>query len=271
MTPKVSVLMPAYNAEKYIWEAIQSILDHQTYSDFEFIIIDDCSTDNTWDIIQNYADKDDRILAIKNEKNLKICKTLNKGIMIAQGEYIARMDADDISMSDRFEKQVKFLDEHDDIGIVGGTMDIMDEQGKVYSKRQYNLTDKEIRKHIFRYSPFCHPAVMIRKTTLEKAGYYNEYGIYSEDYDLYFRIWMYSKFANLSDTIIKYRILSTGMTGSKMRYMEECTQYIKLKAIFEYGYKMSLYDKIYSLVQYISSFIVTGKFRVRLFNFIRNS
>ncbi len=269
-TPKVSVLMPNYNCEKYIWEAIKSILN-QTFSDFEFIIIDDWSTDKSWEIIKDYAKKDKRILAIKNEENLKICKTLNKWIELAKWEYIARMDSDDISSLSRFEKQVRFLDENPEVWIVWWTMEIMDENWKVYSKREYHRNDKEIRKKIFRYSPFCHPAVMIRKKILEKSWNYDSSLVYSEDYDLYFRIWQYSKFANLWDVLIKYRMFENNSTTKKLKQMEIWTLFIRKNAVKKYWYKISFWDKIYYYLQYFSIYIIPWKVKIWLFNLLRNS
>jgi len=267
--PKVSVLMPAYNAELYIDQAIQSILD-QTFEDFECIIIDDCSTDRTWEIIQRYADQDDRIIAIRNEHNLKICKTLNKWIALARGQYIARMDADDISLPQRFQLQVDYLDAHDEVGIVWGSMQMFNDLW-VIGTRTYHQSDVEIRRHIFRYSPFCHPAVMIRSSALELSGWYNESWVFAEDYDLYFRLGQYCEFANINTLIIKYRIVTSSMTWSKADYMEYCTQYIKLKAVFEYWYTMSWWDKLYCVTQLCSMLIIRWKFRIWLFNTLRNT
>ena len=117
-TPKISVVMSCYNRAEYSKLAIESILN-QTYKDFEFIIIDDCSTDNTADVIQEYADKDERIVFIKNKQNMDYNYNLRKGFEIAKGEYIARMDDDDISMPERFEKQVEYLDKHPEITVLG--------------------------------------------------------------------------------------------------------------------------------------------------------
>ncbi len=267
--PKISVIMPNYNCEKYIGEAIESILN-QSFTDYEFIIIDDWSTDNSWNIIQEYVKKDDRIIAIKNEENLKICKTLNKWLKLAKWEYIARMDSDDISIIDRFEKQVQFLDKNLDIWIAGWTMQIMDENWKVYSERRYNLTDEEIRKKLFRYSPFCHPVVMIRKNVLDKSWVYDENQVFAEDYDLYFRIWKYSKFANLEYTLIKYRMFENNSTTKKLKDMELKTLIIRKKAVKEYWYKMSFWDKIYWTLQYISVYLMPWKVKIWLFNLIRN-
>ena len=269
-SPKVSVLMPNYNCESYLSEAIESILN-QSFTDFEFIIIDDWSTDNSWKIIQEYAKRDNRIRAVKNEENLKICKTLNKWIEFAKWEYIARMDSDDISMIDRFEKQVKFLDSHHEIWIIGWSMDIINEKWKIYSKREYNLSDTEIRNKIFRYSPFCHPVVMMRKTALDKSGWYDNELVYSEDYDLYFRIWMYSKFWNLADTLIKYRMYDWNSTTKKLKQMERGTISIRNKAVKDYWYKMSVWDYVYNELQNLSTYIVPGKVKIWLFNLLRNS
>lgn len=267
--PKISVIMPNYNCEKYIGEAIESILN-QTFINFEFIIIDDWSTDNSWNIIQEYVKKDERIIALKNETNLWVSKTRNKAINISKWEYIALMDSDDMSLLDRFEKQINFLDKNTDVGIIWGTMQIMDENGKVYTERRYNLTDEEIRKKLFRYSPFCHPLVMIRKTIILKSRLYNENINLWEDYDLYFRIWKFSKFANLEDILIKYRMFKNNSTTTKLNQMEIKTLDIRKKAVKEYWYKMSFWDKVYWVLQYLSIYMMPWKVKIWLFNLIRN-
>ncbi len=267
---KVSVIMPAYNAEEYIAEAIKSILD-QTFENFEFIIIEDGSKDNTWRIIQEYAEQDMRIVALRNNQNLKLSKTLNRGIKIACGQYIARMDADDISLKDRLAKQISYMEQNPQIGISGGAMQIIDKGGKVIGQRRYHLTDSEIRKYIFRYSPFSHPLVIMKRSVLEKAGYYdNEYNP-AEDYDLHFRLGQHSKFGNLSDILLKYRVISQSMTTGSTRKMELKTLDIRKKAHREYGYRMNFFDKVYWLLQYTSLFIVPSKIRIWLFNKIRNT
>ena len=268
--PKISVIMPAYDAEKYIAEAIESTLN-QTFADFEFVIIDDGSTDSTGKIIEEYARKDERIIFLKNQKNVKISKTLNKGIKIAKGKYIARRDADDWSHPDGLEKQYHFMEEHPEIGISGGSMEVVDKHGKRIGIRRYNLTDAAIRKKLFRYSPFSHPLVMIRRDILSKCGLYNPELVPAEDYDLYFRIGMLSKFGNLDDIILKYKMLEESITSRKEREMESKTLAIRKKAVREYGYKMSLADKIYWILQYLSIFITPPVIKLWLFNKMRNS
>lgn len=267
--PLVSVLMPAYNAEKYIGEAIESILN-QTFGEFEFIIVDDASTDNTWSVIQKYAQKDKRIRVYRNKKNMKSCRTYIRAMKLAKGKYLAIMDNDDISYPDRIKKQFKLLESHPEVGIVGGILEIIDKDGNYIARRRYQLTDGKIRKYIFKYSPFAHPLVMIRKSVLEKIGYYNPKYAPADDYDLYFRIGKVAKFANLPDVLLKYRVLSNSITNKATRRMDFATIEIRY-AYNNYPYKMSLSDGIFTFIQYLTIFVVPSKMRIWLFNFLRNS
>jgi len=269
-SPVISVVLPVYNAEKYIAIAIESVLD-QTFSDFEFIIVDDCSTDASWEIIQKYSKRDKRIVALRNEVNLKGCNTLNKGLKLAKGKYIARMDNDDRCYPDRFEKQFNFMESHPEVGIVGGSMELIDESGNLIGKRTYNLSDSEIRKNIFRYSPFSHPLVMIRKSVLDKVGYYNPDHAPSDDYDLYFRLGMVSQFANMSDVILQYRMVHGSMTFSLTKNMELTT--INVRNLYSRNphYRFGFADRIYNVLHYISVFVIPSRLKIYLFNLMRNS
>jgi len=144
-TPQVSVIMPAYNAEKYIGEAIESILN-QTYKDFELIIVNDASTDSTGSIIKTYAEKDERIVVLENEQNLNIAGSLNRAISAAKGEFLARMDADDIALPERLEIQSKAMQENPKVAVVGNDINLIDENGSVIGYRHYptNRTDKDL-------------------------------------------------------------------------------------------------------------------------------
>lgn len=269
--PKVSVLLPVYNAERFLALAIESILS-QTFQDFELIVIDDCSRDGSWRVVEEYAGKDARIVAVKNEKNLNLSATLNKGIAMAKGEYIVRMDHDDISLPFRLEKQVQFLDEHPDVGIVGGDIEIIDEEGMVFGQRKYNRTDQTIREKIFWYSPFCHPAVAIRKKILDEVGNYDHRFSPADDYELYFRVGMKSKFANLDATVLKYRIVRrTSMTTGGTRKMEKLTIAVRRKYADFPPYRMGFADRLYNLVHYLSLYLVPTKFKSWCFAKLRNS
>lgn len=136
-TPKVSIIMPCYNSEKYIEKAIQSVLD-QTYRNFELIIIDDDSTDKTWEIIEQYAKKDFRVICTKKDENEKgISKSMNKGIEMARGKYITRMDSDDIIIPEKIFRQVQFLDKNEEYGVCSVNIAMMDNLGNIYNENVY--------------------------------------------------------------------------------------------------------------------------------------
>jgi glycosyltransferase involved in cell wall biosynthesis len=267
--PKVSVLMPAYNADKYIVEAIESILN-QTFTDFEFIIIDDCSTDKTWEIIQEYTKKDKRILAIKNEKNLGIAGNRNKLKKLAKGEYVMWQDADDISIEDRMQRQVDVLDKASSVGIVGGYLQIFDETGDL-SMRKYDSKDSVLRKNIFRYSPVAQPASMIRKNVLDQVGDYDLNYPPAEDLDMSFRIGKNYKFSNVQKIVLRYRETHTGATFTSLKKMELSTISIRLRYSNLKEYNIRLSDHIYNILQYISIFIIPPKLKIALFGIIRNT
>lgn len=266
--PLVSVIMPAYNSEKYISEAIESILD-QSFKDFEFIIIDDGSTDETWDIIQKYKMKNQRIIAVKNEINLKMTKALNKGINLARGEYLVRMDADDWSYPYRIKAQVEFMQHNPNIVVSGGSIEVCDERLVVKNKRKYPNSDKDVRKKIFRYNPFAHPSTIFRKDKVLEVGKYDERLPLTQDYDLYFRLGKVGKFANLDRVLIKLRNHPKSSSMSMEKDQERIAIKTRFRANSEYGYKMTSVDKVFSIIQLISTYLVPGKVKFWLFNFFR--
>lgn len=269
-TPLISVLMASYNAENYITEAIESIFN-QTLKNFEFIIIDDASTDKTWEIIQKYAKKDKRIRPYRNKTNLKLSNTLNKGIMKARGKYIARMDADDWSYPYRLELQYEFMEKNPDFGISGGAMEICDEYLVKTAKRKYELFDRSIRNKFFLFSPFSHPLIIIRRSILKKSDLYNPKYNPAEDYELYFRMGLYSKFANLNEILLKYRVLQNSMTSASTKEMEIKTIRARFKFIRNKKYKIGIWGIIFTVLQYVSIFLIPVKLKLKLFYFIRNT
>jgi len=267
--PQVSVLMSAYNEERYVGAAIESILG-QTYRDFELIIIDDHSRDATWEIIAGYAGRDPRVKAVRNEKNLGISGALNRGLALARGKYVAKMDADDWSYPDRLEKQIGFMEKNPQVAISGGTMEVCDENLAVLNKRAYNLTDREIRRKIFLYNPFCHPAVVYRTDIAKKVGGYCLIDS-TGDYELYFKLGLHGEFANLPDVLLKYRVNRGSISVYKARSQECDTLYVRLKAVFEYGYRMRPVDKLYFAGQLLSMYLIPQRIKVWIFNRLRSS
>jgi len=211
---KVSVIMPVYNAEQYVAKAIESILN-QTLRDFEFIIINDGSTDSSLKIIKNYQDKDDRIKLIDNHQNLGLVKSLNKGLKMAIGEYIARMDADDISLSDRFQKQYTFLENNLDIFLIGSSCFLINEMGIRMGSQICFTNQISIKKKLREGSCIIHPSIMFRN---DRQTFYREKMWYSEDYDLYLNLLSRNKkIANIKDILIEYRIATNSICRTHSR------------------------------------------------------
>lgn len=199
-TPKISVLMPVYNCELYIKKAIDSILN-QTYSDFEFLIIDDASTDETVSIIKSYNDA--RIQLIEKPINSGYTNSLNYGLKLAKGKYIARMDGDDISLPERFAKQVDFLDKNLDVVLCGTAFCIIG-TNEIISIPQNH---EEIKLALLKNNCIAHPSVMMRKSILDKGSIlYDLAKEPSEDYDLWVRLISKGKLHNLLEVLLKYRI-----------------------------------------------------------------
>jgi len=208
--PKISVVMSVYDGEKFLEEAVLSVLN-QTYKDFEFIIIDDGSTDSSLKMLRSFEKKDERIKLVSRE-NKGLTRSLNEGIKLAQGEYIARMDGDDISMPKRFEKQIDFLEKNKDIALCGTWAINIDENGNEIGEYKTPTTNKEIRKMILFHNPFIHPSVMMRKEIINNVGLYNEKIKYAQDYEYWLRIIKKNKMANLNSFLLWYRIVKKSMT-----------------------------------------------------------
>lgn len=221
--PRVSVVMPAYNAREYLREAIEGVLN-QTFKDFEFLIIDDGSTDDTVAIIRSY--RDPRIVLHQRRHN-GLIDTLNYGIKVARGEYIARMDTDDVSEPQRFELQVKFLDEHFDHALVGTTTQIIDTKGRTVDISAEPLRHEEIVQALLVRNALAHGSVMMRKSAVRRVGGYNATAIHAEDYDLWVRISEVGKLANLPQALFKWRLNPAGVSITKSKVQRQTVERIK--------------------------------------------
>lgn len=204
--------MPAYNAEQYICEAIESILN-QTYKDFEFIIINDGSTDGTREIIKSYNDP--RIVYLENKKNSGIVVTLNRGLDFATGEYIARMDADDIAIDNRLEKQVTYMEQNKNVGLLGTGIRVFGDEIES-SDRVFTIDTKQLKAELLFSSCIAHPTVMIRRSVLEKNKLrYNSEFTGAEDFCLWWEISKVCDISTLPDILLKYRIHASQITQKK--------------------------------------------------------
>lgn len=211
--PLISVIMPVYNGERFLRQAIDSIL-RQTFSDFELIIINDGSTDATEKIIQSYDDS--RIRYVKNEHNLKLIKTLNKGLTLATGEYISRMDADDIADKHLFESQLNAFQNDDTIGIVNiCTYDLAESGDKYRKSSKPILFHSSILKYVICFeNQITHPGIMVKADLMKKYGYKDDGTVCNfEDLDLWNRmLWDGVKCITLKERLLYYRINSSGVT-----------------------------------------------------------
>ena len=222
----VSVIMSNYNTpESYLREAIESVLN-QTYTDFELIIIDDCSTDNSLEIIREY--KDERIIVLENEVNMGITKSLNRGLSVSRGEFVARMDADDICFPQRFEKQVKFLSENSQYIVCGAGAELIgDWQGKYTNKvicRKIPSRDLYRVHLLFGNNPnIVHPTAMFnRRLLIENNVTYNENYLYAQDYRMWVTCSQYGECINYPETLLYYRIHGGAVSSSKAAIQHNC-------------------------------------------------
>lgn len=190
--------MSVYNSEKYLEKAIDSILN-QTYTNLEFIIIDDSSTDKSLEIITSYYDQ--RIVLVQNEVNLGLTKSLNKGIRLATGKYIARMDSDDISLPLRLEKQVLFMQQHPDIDICGTWYTTFEEHKYL---QKLPLTHEQIKSDLLFYTPIAHPTILMKKNIFKKHQYPENF-LNAQDYALWIELINEYKFSNLPESLLMYR------------------------------------------------------------------
>ncbi len=199
----VSVVMSVYNSERFLRQAIESILS-QTYRDFEFIIVNDGSTDGSLDIIEAYAKKDSRICLISRE-NKGLVASLNEGIAAARGIYIARMDADDIAKPERIAKQYAYM-QANKLALCGSAAETIDEAGKKIGKLAYLPQKSTLRTYTLFHNPFIHPSVMFRKDVFEAAGGYRRFFAHIEDYELWTRIIFAHAADNIPEMLLEYRL-----------------------------------------------------------------
>jgi len=203
--PTVTVQMPVFNGENYLADAIQSILS-QTYKDFEFIIIDDGSTDDSLNIINCYAHSDARIHVVSRE-NRGLGTTQQELVQLAQGEYIAQMDQDDISLPNRLELQVEFLESNPKVVVLGGACELIDSFDRYITTLKMPLTNYDIQSHILGgHGAIAHPSAMMRSTHLKLIGGYNTKLNTAMDLDLWLRMGEVGELGNCNDVLLKYRL-----------------------------------------------------------------
>ena len=228
--PLVTVLLSTHNDLRFLPQAVESIRA-QTLGDFEFLIVDDGSADGTADYLDVLRARDPRARVLRNDNNIGLTRSLNLGLAAARGRLVARMDADDICAPDRLEQQVAFLDRHPDVGVVGSSRTLIDEEGTTLGYARAVPDDLGIRWKCLLGNPFAHPSVMLRREVLARHGLsYNESYPTAQDYELWPRVLRHVKGANLEEPLLRYR-LRAGI--SRMRRADQLNSHdrIALSAI----------------------------------------
>ena len=198
----VSVVLPVRDGEAFLAEAIESVLG-QTLDELELVVVDDGSADSSREIADAFVARDSRVRVVTQPIPAGISRALNLGWRTATGRYVARMDADDVSLPDRLERQITFMTEHPDVGVVGGAVLLIDERGAHVGQIRYPATDAAIRARLVTANPFAHPSVVIRREELGRVGGYRLDHV--EDYDLWLRLAPHTRFANLEEPVLLYR------------------------------------------------------------------
>lgn len=247
--PLVSVIIPCYNAEKYVEASVRSIME-QSYKNLEILLADDASNDATLTIIKNLEKEDERIKIIKHEENRKIVKTLNELVSVAKGKYIARMDADDISLPNRIEEQVKFLENNPRYAGCGVAIQAIDKDGKKIHKSFFPCIYSEARFASKFFTPLCHPTALFKGAVLRDNPYDEDF-IYAEDYELWCRLMLERKYeiTNLDKVLFYYRFYT-----EQTSFVRKNEQNQLMKQIFiKYEFYPSTYLDIHSAIFYEKS------------------
>ncbi|BDY13168.1 glycosyltransferase family 2 protein [Hydrogenimonas cancrithermarum] len=220
-SPKITVLMPVYNAQEFLGEAIESVLN-QTFGDFEFLIIDDASTDDSAEIIHSF--KDTRIVYLRNEINQGVARALNRGVKVAKGDYIARMDADDICDLDRLKKQYRFMSDNPEIGLCGSAIQGF---GSIEREYFYPQNGNGIKALLLFNSAFAHPSVMIKRDILQTLKYRDTLRR-AQDYELWTRCVHITGCANIPEVLLYYRHHDSQISSRKKGDQQQSADMIRL-------------------------------------------
>lgn len=264
--PLVSVIMPVYNASLYLREAIDSVLS-QTFKDYELIIINDGSTDNSGEIINDYKKNNpSRIIVLRNKVALGCAgeAATNQAIKIARGKYIAKMDADDVSDKNRLKKEVEYLEKHENIFLIGSQAKIIDGHNNIIGVRNVPLSHNNIWKEFYLRSCVIHPSVMFRRESIREDFYNLKFKHFNDYYTFFNLMSCGKKFANLPDYLVKYRIHGMNTTYSNLKLKFEINYKIK-QSFLNKNYKPPLFHKLIVFFQRLVVILFPEKFIIFMF------
>lgn len=267
--PLISVIMPVYNAGNYLVESIESILE-QSYKNFEFVIVNDASNDNSLKILKKYKKKDKRIRLYSFQRRQGVSHTVKYAIDRARGKYLARMDADDVAYNYRLEKQLRYLLRHPKTVAIGAQCKLINKRGQVIGEKLFPTEFKDIYSYIFKFVPVQQPTLMINKKRLPKDFVYYEDGMNTaEEVELFFKLFKYGKVENLPTHLLYYRIHDKNTSLRNLRSTFLLTFYSRVKAIFVHDYKPTLEGILHTLIQLIVVLILPKNVLLRIYEYVR--
>lgn len=266
--PVVSIILPVYNAAPYLGEAIDSIRV-QSFDDWELIAIDDASADNSAAILDGYATADSRIRVFRNETNLGVGGTLDRAILRSRGQFIARMDADDVCTPDRLAVQLTYLRQNPDVIAVGGQIREMQENGETIRIKSFPTDPDEVYAMMFLCVPIQHPALMVNRAALPDGFNWYEGWSVGEDTNLFFKLTQFGELSNVPELILSYRVCDNGNFLRNIRATFRNTYRARCRALREYGYRASVKARLINHVQYLLIHLVPERLAWRLYSFAR--
>lgn len=255
--------MPVKNAGKFIGSAVESVC-RQTYKNWEMIVVDDGSVDETGNILSKFAKKDKRIRVITNNASKGIGASLNSAIDLANGKYIARMDGDDISLPRRFSTQVEYLDRNSRIVAVGGQAEMIDGEGEIFAFKHFPTDSKILREMIMWVVPMQHPIMMVRAHVYKKCRYDESFKT-AEDVELMIQLLKYGEIGNVPEVVYQYRKADTSNGYHNLKQTFYLTMLGRLHGIIKHGYKPSAKGVLLSLTQLVIVSLLPAKWIVRLY------
>jgi glycosyltransferase involved in cell wall biosynthesis len=264
--PLISVIMPVYNAGDYLVEAIESIRK-QTYTNWELICVNDGSTDNSWKILKQYRKKDSRIRIYRFPKNKGLAYALNTAIKKVKGDYVARMDADDISLANRLKKQVDYLEKHKDIIAIGTQIKLIDAHGRFIGYKTFPQDSKKLYELMMTMMAIQHPTLLTYTKVLKKCRYENH--TTAEDVSMFFKLLQYGKFSNTKEVLFKYRIRKNSNSFKNPKKTFNLTLRSRVKAIIEWNYHPTIKGIIINIFQWIAISLLPNYIIINIYEWLR--
>ncbi len=267
--PLISLIMPVYNAGHFLAEAIES-LQNQTHQNWELIAVDDHSTDNSWKILKEFAQNDSRIKISRTRKNRGVAYTANLALSKTKGEFIARMDADDISLPWRLEKQIQFLQKNSQVAAVGGQCELIDQNGMIIGEKHFPTDFQSIKAMIFASIPLQQPTLMVNRKLLPKDfNWYEDNFDVAEEVELLFKLFQYGQVCNLPEVVLQYRLHGQNLSLQNPKRTFFLTFKTRIKAIFQYHYQPTIKGLITTLGQLMVVSLLPNQLIFPLYSFLK--